>query len=250
MRLLGNVLGEMEMSCAPNVALDLERRVRYAYCKPMELVFIVGIIIAIIGALTIAMVVWQGDSRTPAGNPIDAERATPQTEVEAPAASSPPGEDIAANVTAAFSPQPVTLEEDTPLTIESITALYAHASDEMAVAENAVQIKVATVLATQIEQLYTEYVRLGEERSRLAETLFANMLFEKIERSAGRLEVATERETLDLRERFSKISADYNRVQFRLGSLQHLNTRLHDPRVAQQLDELVLDIRQLASKPA
>jgi hypothetical protein len=92
-------------------------------------------------------------------------------------------------------------------------------------------------------------VRLGEERSRLAETLFANMLFEKVERSAGRLEIATERETLDLRERFTKISADYNRVQFRLGSLQHLNTRLDDPRVAQQLDELVLEIRQLASKP-
>jgi hypothetical protein len=32
--------------------------------------------------------------------------------------------------------------------------------------------------------------------------------------------------------------------------LQHLNTRLHDPRVAEQLDELVLEIRQLASKPA
>ena len=112
------------------------------------------------------------------------------------------------------------------------------------------QIKVATVLANQIEQLYTEYVRLGEERSRLSETLFANMLFEKIERSAGRLEIATERETLDLRERFNKVSADYSRVQFRLGSLQHLNTRLDDPRVAQQLDELVLEIRQLASKPA
>ena len=66
----------------------------------------------------------------------------------------------------------------------------------------------------------------------------------------GRLEIDTERETLNLRERFDKISADYNRVQFRLGSLQHLNTRLDDPRVAQQLDELVLEIRQLASKPA
>ena len=144
----------------------------------------------------------------------------------------------------------MTLEEDAPLTIESITALFALASDEVAVADNAVQIKAASVLASQIEQLYTEYVRLGEERSRLAETLFANMLFEKIERSAGRLEIATERETLDLRERFNKVSADYNRVQFRLGSLQHLNTRLDDPRIAQQLDEPVLEIRQLATKPA
>jgi hypothetical protein len=215
----------------------------------MELVFIVGIIIAIIGALTIAAVVWQGDSRTPADSPAETAEP-PQAAAEAPAAPPPSDEDIAATFAAAFSPQPVKPEEDAPLTIESITALYAHASDEVAIADSAVKIKVATVLANQIEQLYTEYVRLGEERSRLAETLFANMLFEKVERSAGRLEIATERETLDLRERFTKISADYNRVQFRLGSLQHLNTRLDDPRVAQQLDELVLEIRQLASKPA
>ena len=110
------------------------------------------------------------------------------------------------------------------------------------------QINVTNVLASQIEQLYVEYLRLGEERAQLAETLFTNMLFEKIERSAGRLEIVTERETLDLRERFNRVSADYSRVQFRLGSLQHLNTRLHDPRVAQQLDDLVLEIRRLANK--
>ncbi len=213
----------------------------------MELIFIVGIVIAIIGALTIAAVVWQGDSRTPADKPI--ETAAPPV-AEIPMAPPPSDEAISASVAAAFSPEPLKAEEDAPLTIESITALYAHASDEVAVADDAVQIKVANVLASQIEQLYTEYVRLGEERSRLAETLFANMLFEKIERSAGRLEIATERETLDLRERFNKVSADYSRVQFRLGSLQHLNTCLDDPRVAQQLDELVLEIRRLASKPA
>ena len=151
-------------------------------------------------------------------------------------------------VSARVAPKPVTIDEDAPLTIESLTALYAHASDDVAIADNAVQIKVAAVLANQIEDLYTDYVRLGEERSRLAEALFSNMLFEKIERSAGRLEIATERETLNLREQFDKVSTDYNRVQFRLGSLQYLNTRLHDPRVAQQLDELVLEIRRLASK--
>jgi len=83
----------------------------------------------------------------------------------------------------------VTIEEDAPLTIETLTALYVHASDEVALTDDAVQIKVATVLANQIEQLYADYVRLGEERSRLAEALFANLLFEKIERSAERLEV-------------------------------------------------------------
>jgi hypothetical protein len=214
----------------------------------MELIFIVGIIIAIIGALTIAAVVWQGDTRSPAADSIEAERAAPPPLVDL--TPPPPSTDdaIAASVAAAFASQPVTIDEDTPLTIESLTALYVHASDDVAVADNAVQIKVATVLANQIEQLYTDYVRLGEERSRLAEALFANLLFEKVERSAGRLEIATERETLNLREQFNKVSTDYNRVQFRLGSLQYLNTRLHDPRVAQQLEELVLEIRQLASK--
>jgi hypothetical protein len=212
----------------------------------MELVFIVGIIIAIIGALTIAAVVWQGDGRAPAAKPI--ETVTPPSATEVAAAPSPSDEAILASIAAAFASEPVTVDEDAPLTIESITALYAHANDEIATADDAVQIKVATVLANQIEQLYSDYVRLGEERSRLAETLFASMLFEKIERSAGRLEIAAERETLDLREQFNKVSADYSRVQFRLGSLQHLNTRLHDPRVAQQLEELVLEIRQLAGK--
>jgi hypothetical protein len=214
----------------------------------MELIFIIGIIIAIIGALTIAAVVWQGDARSSAANPINAEHDAPSPAAEV-APPPPPSEDaIAANVTAAFATKPVTIDDDAPLTIESITALYAHASDDVAVTDNAVQIKVAHVLANQIEQLYTDYMRLGEERSRLAEALFANLLFEKIERSAGRLEITTERETLDLRERFDHVSTDYNRVQFRLGSLQYLNTRLHDPHVAQQLEELVLEIRQLANK--
>ncbi len=214
----------------------------------MELIFIVGIIIAIVGALTIAAVVWQGDVRTSAANPLETEHAAPPAvpEVETPSQST--DDAIAASVAAAFATKPVTIDEDAPLTIESLTALYAHASDEVAIADDAVQIKVATVLANQIEQLYTDYVRLGEERSRLAEALFANMLFEKIERSASRLEIDTERQTLDLREQLNKVSADYNRVQFRLGSLQYLNTRLHDPHVAQQLEELVLEIRQLASK--
>jgi hypothetical protein len=216
----------------------------------MDLIFIVGIIIAIIGALTIAAVMWQGDVRAPVDQPTDVEGVAPPPEAELTPPPPTPDDVIAASIAAAFSTRPVTVEEDAPLTIESITALYAHASDEVAVAEDAVQINVRNVLANQIEQLYAEYVRLGEERARLAETLFTNMLFEKIERSASRLEIDTERETLNLRERFNKISADYNRAQFRLGSLQHLNTRLGDPRVAQQLDELVLEIRQLANKPA
>jgi hypothetical protein len=214
----------------------------------MELIFIVGIIIAIIGALTIAAVMWQGDGRSPAANPAEAERNAPPPVVEVPPVTPVPDDPIAASVAAAFAHKPVTIDDDAPLTIETLTALYAHASDEVAVSDDAVQIKVASVLANQIEQLYTDYVRLGEERSRLADALFANLLFEKIERSAGRLDIKTERETLDLREQFDQVSTDYQRVQFRLGSLQYLNTRLHDPHVSQQLEELVLEIRQLATK--
>jgi len=208
----------------------------------MELIFIVGIIIAIIGGLTIAAVMWQSDSRSATAAPADV--AAPPPPIEAVPIPPLPDDFLAPP---AAPPSPET-EEEAPLTIEAITAIYAHANDEVAVAENALQLNVANILVAQIERLYEEYVRLAEERTKLAETLLTHMLFEKIERSAGRLEIATERETLDLRERFSKVSADYDRVQFRLGSLQHLNTRLDDPRVAEQLDDLVMEIRRLATK--
>lgn len=208
----------------------------------MELIFIVGIIIAIIGGLTIAAVIWQSDTRSAVAGPDNVTAPPPPIE----AVPVPPlPDDFLAPPVAPPSKEP---EDEASLTIEAITAIYAHANDEVAVADNALQLNVANVLATQIERLYEEYVQLGEERSKLAETLLTHMLFEKIERSAGRLEIATERETLDLRERFSQVSADYDRVQFRLGSLQHLNTRLDDPRVAEQLDDLVMEIRRLANK--
>ncbi|CAG0935354.1 hypothetical protein TFLX_04190 [Thermoflexales bacterium] len=208
----------------------------------MELIFIVGIIIAIIGGLTIAAVIWQSDTRSAVAGPDNVTAPPPPIE----AVPVPPlPDDFLAPPVAPPSKEP---EDEASLTIEAITAIYAHANDEVAVADNALQLNVANVLATQIERLYEEYVQLGEERSKLAETLLTHMLFEKIERSAGRLEIATERETLDLRERFSQVSANYDRVQFRLGSLQHLNTRLDDPRVAEQLDDLVMEIRRLANK--
>ena len=62
----------------------------------MDLIFIVGIIIAIIGALTIAAVMWQGDVRAPADRPTDVEGIAPPPEAEVtppprlPMMSSPP----------------------------------------------------------------------------------------------------------------------------------------------------------------
>ena len=83
----------------------------------MELIFIVGIIIAIIGALTIAAVMWQADAAPSANKPIDAESAAPPPASEGTPASHPSDDAIAANITAAFSDGPV-VTEDAPLTID------------------------------------------------------------------------------------------------------------------------------------
>ena len=91
-------------------------------------------------------------------------------------------------------------------------------------------------------------MRLDDERSRLAQDLLTNMLFEKIERTAGRLDIVTEQSTLDLRKQLIRVSSEYERAQFRLGSLQHLNARLGDPRVAHQIEELVMTVRALAGE--
>jgi hypothetical protein len=219
----------------------------------MEFIFIIGILIAVIGAVTIAAVIWQSDSPASARPPAEAtssvvdDAAADPTSAAAPQPS--PVSAVAEALASLLEPKPSaeTLVNDDSVTIETVTALYAHANDDVAVPENALKINVSMVLANRIESLYAEYLQLDEERTRLAEALLTNMLFEKIERTAGRLEIATERETLDLRERFTKVSADYDRVQFRLGSLQHLNARLSDPRMVQQLDELVLEIKRLAA---
>jgi hypothetical protein len=125
-------------------------------------------------------------------------------------------------------------------------ALNTRPGAELAVPGHPLRLNAIDLIAAQIETLYEEYVRLDEERSRLAQELLTNMLFEKIERTAGRLEIVTEQTTLDLRKELIKVSAEYDRVQFRLGSLQHLNARLGDPRVAHQIEELVVTVRALA----
>ena len=222
----------------------------------MEALFVIAILIAIFGGVTIVAVLWQDDAKRSAHRAADNAAPLPAAETRSAPASAP-GDNSAA------APRPATAHATEPLkppvspaspgepavTIETITALYAHANDDEPVpVDNSLQLNVRQVLATQIEQLYDEYLKLGEERSRLSEALFTHLLYEKIERSAGRLEIATERETLDLREQLSQVSTTYQRVQFRLGSLQHLNSRLGDPRVAQQMDELALEVKRLASK--
>ncbi len=214
----------------------------------MEFLLIVGIVIAIFGALTIVAVLRQDNAGRPATPSTGSDRQPAEAEIAQTAA---PAATPAAAPTAPAAPPTASVSPDeTPLTIESVTALYAHANDndDVAIIDSSLQLNVPQMLATQIERLYEEYLRLEEERSRLAEALWTNLLFEKIERSAGRRGITTERETLNLREQLSKVSAEYHRIQFRLGSLQHLNSRLGDPRVAQQMDELALEVKRLASK--
>ncbi len=224
----------------------------------MEILFVIAIVIAIFGSATIVVVLWQDDTRRSASRPVN-DAAPPVAEARsasAPApADDPAGAQTAARPAAAPSIEPLespvnfTPPDEAPVTIETITALYAHANDdEPAVIDSSLQLNVRQILAAQIEQLYDEYLKLGEERSRLSQALFTSLLYEKIERSAGRLEITTERETLNLREQLSQISAAYHRVQFRLGSLQHLNSRLGDPRVTQQMEDLALEVKRLASK--
>ena len=127
-------------------------------------------------------------------------------------------------------------------------ALNTRPGVELAVPGHPLRLNAIDLIASQIETLYEEYVRLDDERSRLAQELLTNMLFEKIERTAGRLDIVTEQSTLDLRKELIKVSSEYERVQFRLGSLQHLNARLGDPRVAHQIEELVITVRALAGE--
>jgi hypothetical protein len=130
--------------------------------------------------------------------------------------------------------------------VSSDTALNTRPGFELEVPGHPLRLNAIDLIAAQIETLYEQYVRLDEERSRLAQELLTNMLFEKIERTSGRLEIVTEQTTLDLRKELMKVSAEYERVQFRLGALQHLNARLGDPRVAHQIEELVMSVRSLA----
>lgn len=214
----------------------------------MEFLLIVGIIIAIFGALTIVAVLRQDNAGRPAAPSIGSEQQPAEAEI---AQTATKADNAASAPTAPAAPSTESAPPDeAPLTIESVTALYAHANDndDVALVDSSLQLNVSQMLATQIERLYDEYLRLEEERTRLAEALWTNLLFEKIERSAGRRAITTERETLNLREQLSKVSAEYHRIQFRLGSLQHLNSRLSDPRVAQQMDDLALEVKRLASR--
>ena len=108
------------------------------------------------------------------------------------------------------------------------------------------QLEAVEIISAQIERLQAEYIRVSEDRTRLAQELLTSWLIEKFEDSSNRLKSDTKKEAQDLRQQLVKVSAEFERVEFRLSSLQNLQYRLDDPRVTQQIDDLVYAVKQLA----
>jgi hypothetical protein len=197
----------------------------------MTLIILASILVAAFGAITVAWVLSQGDTRPKTPPPASLVKRPAETEASerVPRAASPPVEDRP-------SAEPIN------------TLPVSSAVDELALRVNPLRLNIPDVLALQIERLQLEYTRLDGERERLAQELLASWLIEKIERSAGRLEADTEQASLDLRQQLAKVSTDHERIQFRLAAFQHLQTRLDDPRVAHHLDDLVMAVKQVAGE--
>lgn len=253
----------------------------------MEIIIITSIVVAVFGAVALAWVLSQNgspggtaeateaapdeaalnteaatspiDAAQPAA-PIQSEPARPASAAPAPQRPRTPNPERSGFDGLADFAAPEIDHHDEPIehiptpTKSSqpasgpITTLNTRPGVELAAPGHPLRLNATDLIASQIELLYEEYVRLDDERSRLAQDLLTNMLFEKIERTAGRLDIVTEQSTLDLRKQLIKVSGEYERAQFRLGSLQHLNARLSDPRVAHQIEELVMTVRALAGE--
>ena len=218
-----------------------------------DLIIIAAVIIAAFGAIMIGWVLAQNIGRSSPEQVTDSEEATldrkPDRETNPPR----PAEAAAPNEAAVAEETPVPEEvqpatEATPETTpETATPVYVdNRRNEIVVPVNALQLHATEIIATQIERLQAEYIRMDEERQHLAQELLTTLLIEKIEGSAGRLKIETKREAQDLRQQLIRVSADFERAQFRLASLQHLQARLDDPRVARQIDDLVKAVKQLA----
>jgi len=218
-----------------------------------DLIIIAAVIIAAFGAIMIGWVLAQNIGRSSPEQATDSEEVTPdrkpdqETNPPRPAEAAAPGETAVAEETPVpeeVRPGAEAAPETTP---ETATPVYVdNRRNEIVVPVNALQLHATEIIATQIERLQAEYIRMDEERQHLAQELLTTLLIEKIEGSAGRLKIETKREAQDLRQQLIKVSADFERAQFRLASLQHLQARLDDPRVARQIDDLVKAVKQLA----
>jgi hypothetical protein len=223
------------------------------YRNMTDLIIIAAVVIAAFGAIMIGWVLAQNIGRSSPEQATDSEEVTPDRKPDRETNPPRPTEAAAPHEAAVAEETPVPEEvrpgaEATPETTpETATPVYVdNRRNEIVVPVNALQLHATEIIATQIERLQAEYIRMDEERQHLAQELLTTLLIEKIEGSAGRLKIETKREAQDLRQQLIKVSADFERAQFRLASLQHLQARLDDPRVARQIDELVKAVKQLA----
>ncbi len=211
----------------------------------MELV-LVSLAVAVLGAICIAWVLAQGDAKSSPVRPASpdaaqADAAPADLEASQPAPDEPPAPDETAVPVDAFVP-----DGDRPVEEVRTPVYVENRHNEIVVPVNALQLNAIEIINTQIERLQADYIRMDEERERLAQELLTTLLVEKIEGSAGRLKIETKKEAQDLRQQLARVSTDFERVQFRLASLQHLQERLDDPRVARQIDDLVKVVKRLA----
>ena len=232
----------------------------------MELIIIASAIILVFGAMIIAIAMSPGNARqasqsqpaleeVPAVASEEASAAQPAEEQPAtiePTAAQPPApqpivdQPIAA---APVEPQSAEIPESPTVPLSPATtpsAAVAERDDANTLPLNPLQLKAAEILSLQVDRLQAEYMRMGEERERLAQELLTSWLVERFEDAAAPLKADTRREAQDLRQQLVRVSVEFERTQYRLTSLQNLQTRLDDPRIAHQIDDLVNAVKHLA----
>jgi hypothetical protein len=206
----------------------------------MELLILVGAVVAVLGAMMITLALSPNGSKAAPQSPVD--RST----TDASAADSQPrltGIQLAQAQVQKVEETPIRAELE-PEPVAPVSLIERH--DDVMLATHPLQLEATEIISAQLERLQSEYLRIGEERTRLAQELLTSWLIEKFEDSPTRLKTDTKREAQDLRQQLIKVSSEFERVEFRLSSLQSLQYRLDDPRVTQQIDDLVYAVKQLA----
>lgn len=213
----------------------------------MELLILVGAVVAVLGAMMITLALSPNGSQT-APQPVErsmsaeapvADSQSRLTGIQLAQAQTPKVEETSAQ--ADLQPSP----ESEPERRAPVSVIQHH-QPEMMLATHPLQLEATEIISAQLERLQAEYIRISEERTRLAQELLTSWLIEKFEESPTRLKTDTKREAQDLRQQLIKVSSEFERVEFRLSSLQSLQYRLDDPRVTQQIDDLVYAVKQLA----
>ena len=219
----------------------------------MELLILAGVIL-VIGAIFLIIAFSPGGVKRTLQTPVSSEEAPADRAAEElqPAEAEPSGDQTAEAERPATQPAATQTaeiqqrEEIEPGADTTPAVSVAERNDEPGELLNPLQLKAAEIVAVQIERLQTEYLRMGEERERLAQELLTSWLVDKFEESASPLKTDVKREAQDLRQQLVRVSAEFERTQFRLTSLQNLQARLDDPRIARQIDDLVNAVKHLA----